>query len=221
MHIADASFVEHIVSSYGYYAIFLVIMGESAGVPMPGETVLITASLFAGTRHGSDGGLDIRLVIAAAATAAILGDNIGYWVGRSYGGRVLQRFGPRVGLDERKQKLGQYLFKRYGGALVFFGRFAALLRTFAALLAGINRLSPLTFFLYNAAGGVVWATLFGLGGYGLGRGIERIAGPIGFLALAGALAGAVLLWRFYKRHEEELLATAEREMDGAPGQTLS
>ena len=125
----------------------------------------------------------------------------------------MSRFGPALGLDERKQKLGQYLFMRYGGLIVFFGRFVAMLRAFAALLAGINRLPPLEFFLYNAAGGVVWASIFGFGGYALGQGIHRVAGPVGWVALSLALLGTFILWRFFKRNEERLLADAERAVD--------
>ena len=208
MHLFDSATVSHVVSTYGYAAIFTLVMLESAGIPLPGETVLVSAAIYAGTKHA----LDIRLVILAAACGAIIGDNIGFWVGHAFGRKILIRYGPKVGIDERKQLLGQYLFKRYGGAVVFFGRFVALLRTFAALLAGINQLSPMTFFLYNAAGGIVWATCFGLGGYVLGAGIDRIAGPVGWAALAIALVGSFLLWRFYKGHEERLLEEAERAM---------
>ena len=208
MHLLDPDSLSHILETYGYWAIGLVVMLESTGVPMPGETVLVGAAIYAGSKHG----LDIKLVILVAAAAAILGDNFGYWIGRYFGEPLLRRYGPKVGLDERKQKLGQYLFRRYGGAIVFFGRFAALLRTYAALLAGINRLDAGKFFLWNASGGIVWASVFGIGGYLLGQSIERIAGPVGYVALAAAAVGAFLLWRFYKMHEERLLAEAEREM---------
>ena len=208
MHLLDPDTLAQVLSTYGYAAIFAVILLESAGVPMPGETVLVGAAVLAGSKKG----LDIRLVIAAAALAAILGDNLGYWVGRRFGQPLLERFGPKVGLDERKRTLGQYLFRRYGGAIVFFGRFAALLRTYSALLAGANRLDFWTFLPWNAAGGIVWAAIFGVGGYLLGQGIEHIAGPIGWAALAGAVVGAILLWRFYKRHEERLLGEAEQAM---------
>ncbi len=210
MHLFDPATVTQIIAGYGVYAVFLVVMLESAGVPMPGETVLVSAAVYASTRRG----LDIRLVIAAAAAAAVIGDNIGFWIGRKFGLRVIARIGPHIGLDARKQKLGQYLFKRYGAAIVFFGRFVALLRTYAALLAGINRLPPMTFFIWNAAGGVVWAVLFGVGGYLLGQGIERVAGPAGYVALALGIVGGLVAWRFYKHHEERLLAHAERAMDG-------
>ncbi len=208
MHIFDTETVTGFVAGYGYYAVFLVIVLESAGVPMPGETVLVSAAIYAGARHG----LEIRLLVLTAAAAAILGDNLGFWVGRRYGQDLLARHGPRIGFDGRKQQLGRYLFKRYGAAIVFFGRFAALLRTYAAVLAGANGLRPAVFFLWNAAGGVTWACVFGFGGYVLGKGLERIAGPVGWAALASVVAGGFALWRFYKKHEEHLLDTAEREM---------
>lgn len=208
MHFFDPATVSYILSTYSYAAVFVFVMLESAGIPLPGETILVTAAIYAGTKHT----LDIRLVVLAAACGAIIGDNIGFWVGRTFGQRILTRFGPKVGIDARKQTLGQYLFRRYGGAIVFFGRFVAMLRAFAALLAGINRLNPMKFFLYNAAGGIVWATVFGVGGYLLGEGIDKISGPIGYVALAMAVVGAFFLWRFYKSHEERLLDEAEREM---------
>jgi membrane protein DedA with SNARE-associated domain len=205
MDFFDVDWVQQILASYSYSAIFAVVMLESAGVPLPGETILVGAAAFAGHKHS----LDIRYVIAAAAGGAIFGDNIGFWVGREYGTVLLSRWGPLIGLDDRKRKLGQYLFARHGGKIVFFGRFIALLRAFAAVLAGANGLSPLRFFLFNAAGGIIWATLFGLGGYVLGEGIRRIAGPFGWAALFAAIVFAVVLWRYYKKHEERFLTEAE------------
>jgi len=201
--------VAQLLHTYGYGLVLLVVALESAGVPMPGETVLISAAVYAGTT----GHMKIAMVIAAAATGAILGDNVGFWVGRAAGPPVLRRFGALVGLDQRRQKLGQYLFSRHGGKIVFFGRFVAFLRAFAALLAGVNRLSPERFFFYNAAGGIVWASLFGLGGYLLGAQFHRIAGPFGVVMLALALIAVFLGWRFYRSQEERLLELAERAMD--------
>jgi membrane protein DedA with SNARE-associated domain len=207
---SDGSWVQHILANYGYAAIFTIVMLESAGVPLPGETILVSAAIFAGNKHS----LDLRYVIAAAASGAILGDNIGFWVGREFGTSLLSRWGHLIGLDERKRKLGQYLFARHGGKIVFFGRFIALLRAFAALLAGANGLSPLRFLVCNAAGGIVWATVFGVGGYVLGEGIRRIAGPIGWAALIAAMVFALVLWRYYKKHEERFLAEAEAAAAG-------
>jgi membrane protein DedA with SNARE-associated domain len=207
MHFIDSDSVQHLITSYGYAAVFFVVMLESAGIPMPGETILISAAALAGTKHA----LDIRWVIAAAAGGAILGDNIGFWVGREFGEPLLEKWGDLVGLDARKRMLGRYLFARYGGSIVFFGRFIALLRAFAAVLAGANGLAPWRFFSFNAAGGIVWATVFGLGGYLLGASIHRIAGPVGWVMLIVALMAGVVVWRYFKKHEERLLAMAEFE----------
>ncbi len=209
MHLFDPAQISALLQTYGYGLILLVVALESAGVPLPGETVLVSAAVYAGTTHN----LEIAGVIAAAATGAIIGDNIGFWIGREAGPPILQRFGHLVGLDARRQKLGQYLFQRYGGAIVFFGRFVAFLRAFAALLAGVNKLEPLRFFAFNAAGGIAWATVFGLGGYALGSSFHRIAGPFGVAMLAIALVALVLGWRFYRHHEERLLDEAERAMN--------
>jgi len=138
-----------------------------------------------------------------------VGDNIGFWVGREFGTSLLARWGYVIGLDERKRNLGRYLFARHGGKIVFFGRFVALLRAFAALLAGANGLPPMRFLIFNAAGGIVWATVFGVGGYALGEGIRRIAGPFGWAALIAAIVFALFLWRYYKKNEERFLAEAE------------
>ncbi len=205
MDIFDGTWVQHITASYGYAAIFVIVMLESAGIPLPGETILVSAAAIAGSRHS----LHLGYIIAAAAGGAIIGDNIGFWVGREFGTTLLAKWGYLVGLDERKRKLGQYLFARHGGKIVFFGRFVALLRAFAALLAGTNRLSPLRFFFFNAAGGIVWATVFGTGAYVLGEGIRRVAGPFGWAALIIAALCAAILWRYYKKNEQRFLAEAE------------
>jgi membrane protein DedA with SNARE-associated domain len=197
------------ISNYGYLAIFIVVGLESAGVPMPGETALVSAAIFAG-----QGSLDIKWVIACAAAAAILGDNAGYWVGREFGFPLVLRYGRYIHLDEGRLKLGQYLFQRHGGKIVFFGRFVAMLRAFAALLAGINRLEWPRFFLFNALGAVVWASLFGLGGYFLGHAFEHYARPVGIAALICAIIGAVAASRFISHHEKRLLAEAEAALPG-------
>ncbi|MFO1060723.1 MAG: DedA family protein [Dongiaceae bacterium] len=199
-----------LLATYGYWAVFGVIALESMGLPLPGESALIAAAIYAGTTHD----LALPLVVAAAAAGAILGDNAGYWIGREAGLRLLLRFGPWVGLDQARIKLGQYLFLRRGGSIVFFGRFVALLRTFAALLAGASCMRWSRFLLCNAAGGTCWAVLYGCGGYFLGHAIGRIAGPLGWVALA--LAGALVLaglW-FLRRNMGRLQQAAEQALPG-------
>jgi membrane protein DedA with SNARE-associated domain len=197
------------LATYGYVAIFVVVGLESAGIPLPGETILVTGAILAG-----QGKLHLWGAIAAAAAGAILGDNCGYWVGREFGFPLVYRFGGAVGLDERRLKLGQYLFLRQGGKIVFFGRFVAFLRTWAAFLAGVNRFNWERFFLFNAAGGVVWASIFGVGGYLLGRAFEIYAKPVGLGVLAVAVIAFLMAGRFVRSHAEQLQQEAERVFPG-------
>ena len=202
--------VSELIASYGYLAIFTVIALESAGVPMPGETVLISSAVYA----GSTGELSIVLIVAAAAAAAILGDNVGYWVGRRWGMPLLLRYGHLIALDHGRLKLGQYLFREHGGKIVFFGRFTAMLRAYAAVLAGVNKLDARRFMIFNGVGGVAWAAIMGFGAYLCGRSIEHVVGPVGLALLAVVIFGGLALWLFVKRHEERLLLAAEAAIPG-------
>jgi len=205
------------LSTYGYWAVLVFIAIESIGIPFPGETMLIFASVYAGRTHR----LFIFWVIAAAAAGAILGDNIGYWVGREGGYRLLRRYGRYIRLDEHKLKLGQYLFRKHGGKVVFFGRFITILRVLAAFLAGVNRMPWLRFLLFNAAGGITWATLYGLGGYYLGDSVRRFTGPIGYALLAMGILLFIASIFFVHRNEERLEKEAEEEMPGPLDDYLS
>jgi membrane protein DedA with SNARE-associated domain len=198
---------------YGPWAVFLLVALESSGVPLPGETILVTAAIVAGRTHEGS----ILEIIGLAAAGAIFGDNIGFWVGREFGLKLLVQHGDKIGLDEDKLKLGQYMFLRFGGAIVFFGRFVAVLRAFAAVLAGANKLAPWRFFLFNAAGGVVWASLFGLGGYFLGKDFHKIAGPAGITGLVLALGLIAFSWFYYRKHEAKLIEEAKAALPGPVG----
>jgi membrane protein DedA with SNARE-associated domain len=151
-------------------------------------------------------------MIPVAAAGAISGDQIGYFLGRWVGFRVLARWGQKIGLTEERLDLGRFLFRRYGGAVVFFGRFVAILRTFAAVLAGANRMPWHSFLLWNALGGIVWTSLYGFAAYFLGDVAKRISGPLGLvLAVIGA-AALLSAFVFLKRNEHRLLAKAGQEM---------
>ena len=209
MHVAVKELL-HLLDSYGYWAVLVFVMVESIGIPVPGETMLLTAAIYA----GRTGHLFIGFVIAAAAAGAIIGDNIGYVIGREGGFRLLRRWGKYVRLDERKLKVGQYVFLRYGGLVVFFGRFIALLRALAALLAGVNRMPWWRFLVANALGGVLWASAYGMLGWVLGDAAERFEGRAAIvLGAAGAvvtIAGIVLTVKNEQRLEEK----AERALPG-------
>jgi membrane protein DedA with SNARE-associated domain len=194
----------------GYGAVMLAVGIESMGIPFPGETTLIAAAAYAGSTHK----LNIVFVVAAAAAGAIIGDNIGFWIGREIGLRLLIRYGKYIRMTERRIKLGQYLFQRYGGTVVFFGRFVAVLRALAAFLAGTNRMTWPRFLVFNAAGGIVWAGVYGFGAYALGTQIHRLAGPVGAALGVVALVLIVCGFVFLRRHEHQLEDEAERALPG-------
>src|SRR5919198_5801387 len=167
----------------GYPTLALLVGLESMGIPLPGETALIAAAVLAGAGH-----LDIVLVIAIAAAAAILGDNGGYVIGRLGGRRLLARSGPFEGARRAALERGDRLFARHGGKAVFFGRWISLLRIWAAWLAGATHMRWSRFLFFNAAGGICWAMCFGLLGYFGGPAAAELLGRIG---VAAALALAV------------------------------
>jgi membrane protein DedA with SNARE-associated domain len=198
------------VSKYGYWALVLIIGGESMGLPLPGETMLVTAAIIAGSTHE----LNIVWVIAAAVAGGIMGDNLGYLLGRAFGHPLLLRYGRHLGLTDARIKLGQFLFDRHGGSVVFFGRFIAVLRAAAAVLAGVNYMPWHRFVVFNAAGAVAWATLYGMGAYLFGRQIERFTTPVALAAILIVVGGAVVVMRFVARHEAALTAAAEQAFPG-------
>ena len=203
--------LNQLVSAYGYWAVMLFVGIESIGIPFPGETMLLAAAIYAGTTHN----LDIALVIAAASAGAVLGDNIGFWFGREFGYELVLRYGRYVQLDQAKMKLGMYLFLKHGGKVVFFGRFVAVLRTFAALLAGVNQMDWRRFLAFNLAGGVAWATILGVAGFIFGRQARHLLGTAGLVILFIATVLLVIAFIAVRRNQRRLEAEAERVFPGA------
>ena len=188
-----------LLTTYGYLAVLVFVAIESTGIPFPGETMLLVAAVYAGTTHQ----LSLWLVIVAAATGAILGDNLGFWAGREGGFRLLLRYGKYIRLDDRKLKLGQYLFLRYGSGVVFVGRFIAVLRAWAAFLAGTSRMSWPRFLVANGTGGILWALAYGLLGYYLGDQVHSVTGQVGIGLAVVADVGLVLYLRQNLRRLED------------------
>ena len=210
MDVLSSTWIHDLIQAYGLWVLFTVVMLESMGIPMPGEAALITAALYAGSTHQ----IGIASVVLVAAAAAIIGDNIGYLIGRSIGIRLVMRYGRYVRLDEPRLKVGQYLFLRHGGKIVFFARFVAFLRTFVALLAGVNRMSWPRFLTMNALGGISWASLFGGGAYLFGEQMKRVAGPVSLLLLVAAIGLAIAGILFFRHHEKELEQRADAALPG-------
>jgi membrane protein DedA with SNARE-associated domain len=202
--------VLHLVVRHGPGLLAGMTALEAAGLPVPAESLLIAAAAYA----GSTGKLSIVQVVAAAAIGAILGDNLGYLIGRTLGYRALHRWGRYVGLTEQRLTLGCYLFRRHGGKVVFFGRFVAILRTLAALLAGANRMEWPHFLWSNAAGGIAWACLYGFGAYALGDEVKRISGPAASVLAVAAGVAVVAAMLYLRRHEARLIARAQTAMHG-------
>lgn len=161
--------VDQLVSTWGPLAVFLFVMIESSGIPFPGETMLLAGAVYAGLGH-----VGIQWIVAGAAGGAIFGDNLGYWAGHSGGYQLLRRFGKYVHLTEERLAWAERFYQRHGSKTVFFGRFFSILRTWAAFLAGTNRMPWAEFLFFNALGGIIWAAAYGTLGYELARNVPLL-----------------------------------------------
>jgi membrane protein DedA with SNARE-associated domain len=204
------------VSHIGYPVLFLLVMAESGGVPVPGETSLIAAAVLA-----SRGKLQIELVIVIAAAAAITGDNVGYQIGRRGGRWLLQRPGRFHRQRLQVLRTGEPLFERHGPKAVFFGRFLLGLRVWASWLAGATHMRWRSFLLWNALGGICWATAVGLIAFFLGHAAGNAIQTFGLFGLVAVLIVLGGLLFAHIRHRRRMAAEAdERErrerLSGAP-----
>lgn len=193
--------IHSLIANYGYLAVFMLVAAESFGIPLPGETALIAAAIYAGATHH----LSPEVIFVIGAAAAIVGDTCGYWIGDKGGYRLIRRFGHYVRLDDTKLKIARYLFARHGGKVVFFGRFVSVLRTYAAFLAGMNKMHYRRFLAFNATGGIVWCAMFTFGAYWFGNRIGQIAGPAG-IALIGASVVIVIASLLVARRQFGMLS---------------
>lgn len=194
------SFLEHLPPLYAYIALGSVILLESTGIPLPAESLLIFASLYASHTHH----LTPESLILSAVIGAIMGDNIGYLIGHQLGYKLLQKYGNKIGLHEDRLTLGRYLFRHVGGIGVLLGRFAAFLRILIALLAGASRMPWHIFLIFNALGGVIWGGGYVLVAYALGSRIDNFTGPLG-LTIGGIMLAFLVGSFFFLRHHEHSL----------------
>jgi membrane protein DedA with SNARE-associated domain len=203
--------INHLVSTYGYWAVFALVGLESLGIPLPGETILIVAATLAGKYHH----LNVWGIVAAASAGAIIGDNVGFWIGDKGGYRLLRRYGRYVHLEEGRLKVGRYIFDRHGGKVVFFGRFVSVLRTYAAFLAGTNKMRWRSFLVYNATGGVLWSGIYSFAAYYAGGALRHASGKID-IVLAVVAAVVIVAVILFVRHQGGRLQ--ERAEAAYPGQ---
>ena len=180
----------HFFTSHGLPLLFAVVLLESFGIPLPGETALIAFGILA-----SQGNYSIVWVIVVAAAGAIVGDNLGYWVIGRWGGRALfERWEPLRRYSERFLPAAERLMTRHGGKVVFFGRFITVLRYTAAWAAGIGQMSWWKFLFWNAAGGICWATAVGLVAYYSGHAAADAIQRYGIYAAARIVVVLLIGW---------------------------
>jgi len=177
---------------YGYAVVFFGVLLENAGIPVPGETTLL-----AGAALSHFGRLSLTWVIVCAAVGAVLGDNIGFAIGRKGGRQLVERHGGKIGLTAGRLRQFDRFFDKYGAPTVFIARFVTGLRVFCAVLAGGSELPWRTFLFYNAAGAIVWSCAIGAVGYSLAYSwdtLERWIGRSGGVALALVAAAALVIY---------------------------
>jgi membrane protein DedA with SNARE-associated domain len=192
--------VTDLILDYGLVLLFALVALESMGVPLPGETALITAGVLAAQGHYS-----IVSVIVVAAAGAIVGDNVGYWIGRKGGRALLERTPYIRDYFARVLPPSERFFNRHGAKAVFFGRFVSILRVTAAWLAGITHMPWWRFLFWNAAGGILWATAFGLIAYFAGRAVAEAINRYGLYAGIGLVVLIVLAIPVVHRWRKRML----------------
>ena len=181
--------LEHFIRDYGVVAVMVILAFEALGAPLPGETLLIFASVLAGR-----GEMSLPALLIFAWAGSVMGDNVGYLIGRSLGRAALARYGAKVGLTAARYIAVEEVFARYGAATVAFARFVNVLRQLNGIVAGTLGMNWWRFLLFNALGGALWVATWVLGAYYLGEyasSIARLPGHVG--VVGGMLAAAVLL----------------------------
>ena len=173
---------------YGYAVVFVGVFLENTGLPVPGETALL-----AGAAMAHFGRLSLPWVVVTAVGGAVLGDNLGFMIGRRYGRGLVERFGRRLGLTRARLRQFDRFFDRHGGRTVFIARFITGLRVFGALLAGASELPWPSFVFYNAAGAITWAIAIATAGYSLAYSWETLERWIGRSGLIGLAAVAAIV----------------------------
>jgi membrane protein DedA with SNARE-associated domain len=188
--------IEHYMLAYGYWAVFFGVMLENAGVPVPGETILLIAGYFAST-----GEFHLGLVMLIAATGAVGGDNIGFAIGHHYGRTFLLRVGRFFFLTPKRLAHMENFFERHGNKTILIARFITGLRVFAALLAGASKMPWRVFIVFNVAGAVLWSVVITMLGYLFGQSLPLLikwVGRSGTILLICAIVGGLIVWRVRK-----------------------
>jgi len=209
------------IQTFGYWMVFAAIGIESMGIPFPGETTLLAGAVYAGATEN----LNIVVVILAAAAGAIVGDNLGYLIGRHGGYRLVGRVARYIHLDQSHLDAAQRFFAQHGDKTVFLGRFIVVLRAWAAFLAGVNQMPWRPFLFWNALGGITWAIIYGTLGFVLGNNLPLLGrvvhmiGIVGTIIAVAFILAVIVVWRRRRRLVPESAATgvsADLEQEETP-----
>jgi len=213
-----AHHLTRLLQSYTYPVLLLLVLLESLGVPLPGEIALVTAAAYA-----SSGRISIFIVIALAAIGAIVGGVLGYWIGIKGGLPLVTRYGAYIGVRKSQVDRAHAFFERNGSKTILFGRFIAVLRTWAAIVAGAAAMSFTKFVTYNTIGSIVWAIVFGWLGYYFGRDLpllEKYISRASFGVLILATIVIVILV-VIKRRQSKAAAQIGEESEAAIGKSTT
>ncbi len=202
--------MNHLVSTYGYWAVLVVTGLEAFGIPIPGETILIAAGTYAGTHHH----LSPWLIWLIAVVGVTIGSTGGFWVGVKGGYKLLVRYGRYIHMQEPEIKVGRYVFDRYGAPVVTAGRFIALLRTYVSFLAGTNRMNATKFMLFNILGAVLWSGTWTWLSYFLGDSLKSASKSVDLVVGGVALALVVAAVLLVRKQARRLEAVAEAAYPG-------
>jgi membrane protein DedA with SNARE-associated domain len=195
------------VATYGIWVVAAFIALESIGIPLPAEAALIAAGFFCARTHS----FDIWFLIAIGTVAAISGEIVGFWIGRTFGHPLIAKHGPRFGLSDERIKIAEWLFVRYGGRFVFIARFLPVLRNVAAVLAGANAMPQRRFYLSSATAAAAWVVFYGFSAYLLGEQFTSTATAAPYVLGVVAAAIVLALPTLLLRNEKLLLARAQSE----------
>jgi membrane protein DedA with SNARE-associated domain len=201
------------VAHYGYVLVALFLFVEGAGVPVPGETALVTAAALAGR-----GTLSIIGVMIAGCLGTVAGGQAGYLIGTRGGHRLVERYGRWILLTPPRMEKTRKFFEQHGAKTVLLGRFVAFLRSFVGIFAGISKMPPRVFAMYNALGGTLWVISFCALGYVFGRNLPRLVHYIGRVSLLLAIfiaviSGVVFLWRWFRKNRETVVASLDHTFE--------
>lgn len=202
--------ISHLIAENGYWMVAMLVCVESFGVPVPGETALIVAAAYAATTAK----LNVFLVIASAVAGGVIGDNLGFLLGRRFGYWLLVHYGHYIAVTEPRIKVGQYLFLRHGRRVVFAARFLPVMRELAAFLAGANRMRWQPFLIANAAGAVLWASAYGFGAWWLGKSAGGATATVQWIIGGVAAFVFIALGCWLWVHEQRLEGEAEAALPG-------